>query len=123
MYVCTKCGNYRSFTVSIPEKVTNSLVKVEKGPITPSTTYEEQSLWERIDGLMQDIEGTMVCDECESMGIVEVLSEHLDTELQYGLYLSLGKGELNKKLIKIMKKEANKVGDPIDPKILETENP
>jgi len=116
MWVCVKCGNYRSFTVSIPETVTNSLVKTKKG------LFEEESLWVKVDEMMQNIEETMVCDECESMGIVDVRSEYLDIELQKKLYLSLGKKKLDKKLMKIMKKEANKVGEPVDPKSLETEN-
>lgn len=99
MYVCTKCGNYRSFTVSIPEELTNSLVKTKKG-------YEEQSLYVKRDESMQDIEETMVCDECESMGIVEVPSEYLDIELQKKLYNSLKRKDLVDKLMKVMKKEA-----------------
>ena len=116
MWVCVKCGNYRSFTVSIPETVTNSLVKTKKG------LFEEESLWVKVDEMMQNIEETMVCDECESMGIVDVQSEYLDIELQKLLYESLAFNTLKKKLMKIMKKEANKIGDPVDPKSLETEN-
>jgi len=113
MYVCGRCGNYRSFTVSIPETVTNSLVKTKKGE------YEEESLYEKVDELMQDIEDTMVCDECESMGIVDVGAEYLDIKLQKRLYIFLAKKILNKRMMKIMKKEADNVGNAIDVKALE----
>jgi len=113
MYVCTKCGNYKSFTVSIPETVTNVLTKVY------GKEYGEESLFEKTDALMQDIEETMVCDECESMGIVELQSEYLDKELQSGLYYSLKMGVLDDRLMKKMKREARKVGDSIEHKEME----
>lgn len=122
MYVCTKCGNYKSFTVSIPETVTNKLVRV-CGREYELARFEEESIFVKNDCAMQEIEETMVCNECESMGIVEVPSEYLDIELQIELYHSLKAGVLSEKTQKKMKKEASEVGDEIDPKDLETENP
>ena len=107
MYVCTKCGNYKSFTVSIPETVTNKLEKVS-GREYETPKYEEQSMFVKNDASMQEIEETMVCEECESMGVIDVQSEYLDIELQDKLYQSLKMGVLNEKLQKRMKKKANK---------------
>ncbi len=105
MFVCCKCGNYKTFTVSIPEEVTNSLVKVT-GKGFEMTKYEEQSLYVKCDVGMQAIDETLVCNECESMGIVDVQSECLDAELQDELYHSLKAGVLSEETQKKMKKEA-----------------
>lgn len=118
MYVCKKCGNYKSFTVSIPETVTNKIVRIW-GREYETEKYEEQTLFIKNSCEMQEIEETMVCNECESMGVVDVESEHLDTELLRLLMIDLKGGFLSKKLMKIMKKEASKVGDQEG---LETEN-
>ena len=99
MYVCSHCGNYKSFSVSIPETVTNSLERTKDA-------YEEQLLYVKDDCAMQDIEDTLVCCECNGMGVVDVRSEHLDIELQNELWESLKMGVLNKPLMEKMKKEA-----------------
>jgi len=121
MYVCSHCGNYKSFTVSIPETVTNKLVRVW-GREYETPKFEEESDWQKCDGLMQDVEDTMVCDECESMGVVDVRSEHLDMELQGLLHKSLKMSVLDEELQKKMKKEALSVGDEVNSEDLETEN-
>ena len=116
MYVCSHCGNYKSFSVSIPETVTNSLERTKDA-------YEEQLLYVKDDCAMQDIEDTLVCCECNGMGVVEVQSEHSDMELQGLLHKSLKMGVLDEGLQKKMRKEALSVGDEVNSEDLETENP
>ena len=65
----------------------------------------------------------MVCDECESMGVVDVESEYLDIGLQKEVAMFLKMGVLNKPLMEKMKKEALSVGDEVNSEDLETENP
>jgi len=108
MYVCTKCGNYKSFTVSIPETVTNKLVRVwRRGD--KLARFEEQSIFVKNDCAMQEIEETMVCSECGSMGVVDMPSEYLDTKIQEEISMFLNMGILNKPLMKKMKKEVSDV--------------
>lgn len=121
MYVCVECGNYKSFTASIPETVTNVLTKVT-GREYELSHFEEELIYVKCDIAMQDIEDTLVCDECESMGVVDVRSEHLDIELQAELYHSLHAGVLCEETQKKMKKEASEVGNEVHSKDLETEN-
>ena len=115
MYICSHCGNYKSFSVSIPETVTNSLERTKNA-------YEEQSLYVKDDCAMQDIEDTLICCECDGMGVVDVQSEHLDLELQSWLYQSLKMGVLDEKLQKKMRKEALSVGDEVNETDLERED-
>ena len=121
MYICSHCGNYKSFTVSIPETVTNKLTKVY-GREYEAVKFEEELLYVKCDIAMQDIEDTLVCDDCEGMGVVDVESKYLDIELQGWLYQSLKMGVLDVKLQKKMKKEALSVGDEVNEEGLETEN-
>jgi len=106
MYVCTKCGNYKSFTVSIPETVTNVLTKVYG---KDDTKYEEESEFVKNDCAMQEIEETMVCNECGSMGVVDMPSEYLDIELLRCLSVSLKSRTLSLGLMEKIKKEVSDV--------------